>query len=140
MFTLSPSWVMRGRLAKYPMHSLHMLEYPFETKMWVAVNMLASSLWKKKRRVGLVAEEISNGIQSILFLNLWFKSSLGQYREQKSLHFNGTFEYFLSYRRCIRCIEDVFSHRYPQRAFTGGRLPHSQGNKLMVSQYLLRRS
>lgn len=90
--------------------------------------MLASSVKKKEGRVGLVAEEISNGIRSMLFLNHWFKSSLGQYREQKSLHFNGAFECFLPYRRYIRCIEDVLTHRYPQRTLTGGSLPHTQGN------------
>lgn len=98
---------------------------------------------KEKKRVGLVAEEISNGIQSMLFLNHWFKSSLGQYKEQKSLHFNSAFECFLTYRRCIRYIrgiEDVFAHRYPQRACTGNSLPHSQANKLMVFQCLLGRS
>lgn len=101
--------------------------------------MLASSVEKKEGRVGLVAEEISNGIWSMLFLNHWFKSSLGQYREQKSLHFNGAFECFLPCRRCIRCIEDVFTHRYPQRTHTASRLPHAQGNKWVVSQYLLGR-
>lgn len=89
-------------------------------------------------RVELVAEEISNGIQSILSLNHWLIFSLGQYKEQKSLHLNGAFACFLPYRRCISCIA-IFMHRYPQRACLHWKKFATQANKLMVPQHLMRK-